>query len=213
MTPDSTGRCRSSEPNTAAAMVSRVRRLAALVALPLALALLAGCGKKGNGGLESGPTPVLGVHGTQKQAAPSLGFPGFATKNTTRVGGADPVADAAAVALAVYPGGTKANQPPAVAMADARDWRSATAAAALMGAPVRAPLLLSAGTDLPGATKTALDELRPTGSDPAGGGQVIAVGKTPTLPGRKVTRIAPRKPGPFELAAAVDRFLAAAKGK
>ena len=33
-----------------------------------------------------------------------LGFPALATKNTTRVGGEDPVADAAAVATAVYPG-------------------------------------------------------------------------------------------------------------
>ena len=41
-------------------------------------------------------TPVLGQSGDEEPAGPALGFPVFATKNTTRVGGADPVADAAA---------------------------------------------------------------------------------------------------------------------
>src|SRR3954454_24192379 len=112
--------------------------------LLLALVLLAaGCGGGNKGSSPAQRQPVVGKRSDDSDAAKSLGFPGFATKNTTRVGGADPIADAAGVARAVYPGGTRANRPPAVAMADARDWRSATAAAALMGAPVRAPLLLS----------------------------------------------------------------------
>src|SRR5919199_6267888 len=47
--------------------------------------------------------PVLGQRGDEKPAGPALGFPVFATKNTTRVGGADPVADAAGVAQAIFP--------------------------------------------------------------------------------------------------------------
>ena len=47
--------------------------------------------------------PVLGQEGDEEAAAAGLGFPGFATKNTTRVGGADGIANAAAIAQAVYP--------------------------------------------------------------------------------------------------------------
>lgn len=190
-----------------------MRRPARLAALASAAVLVAGCGGGGGDDASPAPVPVLGGKGEQRQAAPSLGFPGFATKNTTRVGGADPVADAAAVALAVFPPGEDAPRPAAVALADARDWRPATAAAALMAPPVRAPLLLSTGTDMPQASQEALERLKPTGSEPAGGGEVVAVGRTPKLGGRKVTRIEPKKSGPYELAAAVDRFLTAAKGK
>jgi hypothetical protein len=208
-------------------MVAAVRRPSALVALLcslLACVLVAGCG----GGSDGTSTPQGGVSGVSKlkrsapktgadstsdKAAASLGFPDFATKNTTRVGGADPITDAAGVALAVFPSGSKASRPKAVALADARDWRPATAAAALMAPPIRAPLLLSAGNDLPSTTRQAIDTLKPSGSDAAGGGQVIAVGQTAKVPDKHVTRIAPRRPGAAELAAGVDRFLSAARGK
>src|SRR6478735_7573273 len=136
-------------------MVPAVRRSPAPAALLLAVLAcfgLTACG--GGGSSEIKTTPEGGVSGTsrlkrsppessagstQDGAAAALGFPAFATKNTTRVGGADPITDAAGVALAVYPGATKAQRPKAVALADARDWRPATAAAALMAPPVRAP--------------------------------------------------------------------------
>jgi hypothetical protein len=188
-----------------------VHRLA--VPLLLVAGVLAACG--GSSGSSTGdgasPIPVLSVSGGENRAPATLGFPGFATKNTTRVGGADPVADAAAVALAVFPSRSAATRPAAVAVANS-DWRAATAAAALMAPPVRAPLLLSDGNDLPVATRAALDSLRPRGSAPAGGGQVIAVGVDPALAGRRVTRIFNRRPGVAALAAAVDRFLSAARG-
>ena len=44
-------------------------------------------------------------------AAGDLGFPAFATKNTTRVAGVDPIADAAGVALAVFPSTGDVNGP------------------------------------------------------------------------------------------------------
>src|SRR5206468_11587811 len=65
------------------AMRARTLLAAALACLPLALA--AGCGK----GTAPRNQPVIGVRGTEKQAAEGLGFPSFATKNTTRIGGAD----------------------------------------------------------------------------------------------------------------------------
>ena len=58
------------------------------------------------------PAPKIVVHTKkgQPKAAQDLGFPEFATKNTTRVAGADPVASAAGVALAAFPstGGSRA---------------------------------------------------------------------------------------------------------
>ena len=62
--------------------------------------LLAGCGGKS---ASKSTQPNLGAKGTDTQAAQGLGFPAVATKNTTRVGGADPVANAAAVSQAVFP--------------------------------------------------------------------------------------------------------------
>ena len=154
--------------------------VAAARALPLmlVLALLAGCG----GGDKKSPSkpqrhPVVSK-GTDTEAATDLGFPGFATKNTTRVGGADPVADAAGVAQAIYPSRSRDTRPAAVTIVDGKDWQAAISAAQLMSRPLRAPLLLSDGEDLPDASKTALDELGPTGAEQAGKAQVIRVGKT-----------------------------------
>src|SRR6185312_9710323 len=135
------------------ATLSRMRRVAAVLTGALALAA-SGCGHGGSGGSgATGGTPTgpatIGQPGTSTQAAKALGFPDVATKNTTRVGGADAVADAAAVAVAVYPGATPQSRPPAVALVDKSDWRAALAASALMGAPIRAPLLLADGNELP----------------------------------------------------------------
>src|SRR3954464_12554110 len=104
---------------------------AALLACVLAV-LAAGCGKQTG----SGNQPVVGVKGSERQAAQGLGFPAFATKNTTRVGGGDAIADAAAVARAVYPAVTGGTRPDAVTLVDQRDWRSAVAASVLMSRPV-----------------------------------------------------------------------------
>src|SRR5439155_757536 len=84
-------------------------------------------------------------------------------KNTTRIGGADPVADAAAVARAIYPGTTPDSRPDAVTLVP-QDWATATAAAALMAPPVRAPLLFSDPKSLPAGSEEALRALGPRGS-------------------------------------------------
>ncbi|MGB2711424.1 MAG: hypothetical protein WBC33_07890, partial [Conexibacter sp.] len=61
-----------------------LRRRIALAGL---LALLAGCG----GGQRGLDAPRIGQDGDAENASQQLGFPGFATKNTTRVGGADAI--------------------------------------------------------------------------------------------------------------------------
>jgi hypothetical protein len=185
-------------------------RLAVLAPAAIALALAAaGCGRGGHSDRSGGPR--LGVKGEESQAAADLGFPGFATKNTTRVGGADPVADAAAVARAVHPGGAPSRRPRVVTLADGRDWQSALAASVLASAPLRAPVLLSDGKDLPAGTADVLRSLAPHGASEIAGGQVIRVGDVPRPTGLRSTDLAGRDP--FTLARAIDALQAAASGR
>jgi hypothetical protein len=183
-----------------------------LLLLTLLLAVVvAACG---GGGDEKGSgerdTPLLGRGGDEERAAEGLGFPGFATKNTTRVGGADPVADAAGVAQAIYPSRSRDTRPAAVTLVDVRDWRAAISAAQLMSRPLRAPVLFSEGDQLPEATQTALDALGPTGARQAGNAQVIRIGKTARPEGLRSSDV--EGADPAALAQSVDRLHAAAAG-
>jgi ell wall binding domain 2 (CWB2) len=176
---------------------ARIVGLAACVAL-------AGCGGattrlivKTTSAASSSPSP-----------AASTGFPVLATKNTTRVSGADPVSDAAGVALAVFPSAVAGTHPTAVTIAPTDDWQAAIAASVLMAPPIRAPILLSGAGALPPETANALNLLAPTGSAPADGAQVIRVGDVPAVKGLRGTAISGS--GPYALAAAIDRFASAA---
>ncbi|HEU4977850.1 MAG TPA: cell wall-binding repeat-containing protein [Solirubrobacteraceae bacterium] len=181
-----------------------MRRTAAALT---ALVLLAGCGGGSKAPLGH---PKIGAKSSDKEAATELGFPSFATANTTRVGGADATADAAAVARAVYPGGSPESRPPAVTLVDASDWRAGVAASVLMAHPLGAPVLLSDGATLPPASEDALNALQPTGAKAAGGAQVIRIGAVATPSGYRTAEIAGR--GPFALAHAIDAYVAAAHG-
>jgi len=183
--------------------------LSLLAATLMAVGLLAaGCGKDDD--RRSREEPSIGIKGNEKEAATDLGFPSFATKNTTRVGGADSDANAAAVARAVFPARTAASRPAAVTLTDGSDWRIALASSALMAPPIRSPLLLSDGDDAPAVTVEALRELAPTGSKAAGGAQVIRVGEVFRPARLKTTDITGKDP--FELARAIDAFGAATRG-
>ncbi|HEX5925111.1 MAG TPA: cell wall-binding repeat-containing protein [Baekduia sp.] len=187
-------------------------RLARIAAAVLFAALvLAGCGRNSDTSDQPRTTPTTGAKGTETTAAQDLGFPTFATKNTTRIGGADATADAAAAARAVYTGASRISRPQAVVLADDSDWRVGLAASVLMSAPIRAPLLYAHGADkLPPATQNALTALAPRGSKDAGGAQVIRVGDVPELDGTKTTDL--RGTGAFAQARAIDAFQAAARG-
>jgi hypothetical protein len=192
-------------------------RVRALLPAALAVLALAGCGGTTTLLHASGPSPTtvtVGVPSKTPQAAQKLGFPLLATKNTTRVNGADPSADAAAVALAVYPSVVAGTHPGAVALAPTTDWQAAIAASVLMAPPIRAPLLLSGPTTLPSATFDALAALGPTGSGPAGGAQLIRIGAVPKNVSTHPLRSAAIKgTDPYALAAGIDRFVSAAQGK
>jgi hypothetical protein len=189
----------------------------ALLACLALLALLAGCGggggddDDGNGGAVTEEAPVLGREGDDEEAATDLGFPAFATRNTTRVGGADAIADAAAIAQAVYPSRDRDTRPRAVTLVDAADWRVAVSAAQLMSAPLRAPVLFSDSGELPAASEQALGRLIPRGAEEAGGAQVIQVGDAAAAEGYKTTRV--EGADHAALAQAIDRLAIAASGK
>jgi hypothetical protein len=189
-----------------------MRRRAALLALIALLATaLDGCGGR-SGDLGGGATaPSSGAKGSEPDAAANLGFPSFATKNTTRVGGADAIANAAAVARAVFPGPSVQARPRAVALVDSGDWRVGVAAAVLSSQPVRAPILLTKASEMPAASSDALAALAPTGAKEAGGAQVIRVGTTPKPSGMRSAEIAGRDP--FALARAIDAYAAVLRGR
>jgi hypothetical protein len=132
---------------------------------------------------DSAPTEPM-THSTE-----ALGYPAFATGNTTRVGGSDAATNAAAVALAVFPSTTPAQRPAAVTLVDENDWAGGLAAAVLMAAPVRAPVLISSADELPDPTDEAFDALDPQGDKATGGASAFAIGDVATPDGAKVRRV------------------------
>lgn len=191
--------------------MSHQRIAGALVGL--AACLLAACGGDSAQAPErpaASPQPVLGGRATDASAATSLGFPGFATKNTTRVGGADPTANAAGAALAVYPARTPQTRPAAVALADAGNWQAAISAAQLAAEPIGAPLLLASGSQLPSASAEALRQLAPAGAETARKAQVLRIGTAARAPGAREINL--EGANPAALALAIDRLQTAAVG-
>jgi hypothetical protein len=209
----------------------RLRASAAIVCALLAV-ISAGCGggSKGNGtrtsasaatsatsssaSSSSSSTSTATSQGGSAQTAKSLGFPQTATRNTTRVAGSDPVADAAGVALAVYPSVASGTHPSVVTIAPSDDWEAALASSVLMAPPIHAPVLLSGSSSLPAPTANALKLLAPTGSGSVSGAQVVLVGKVPKPSGLRAATIGAggRGDDPYAAAAQIDRFATAADG-
>ena len=184
-----------------------MRRSVLIAALAACLLTIASCG----GGATRLIIRTTSTSASAASPAAGLGFPVLATKNTTRVSGADPIANAAGVALAVFPSALQGTHPTAVALAPTDDWQAALAASVLMASPIRAPLLLSGAGSLPPATSNALGLLAPTGSGPTAGAQVIRIGDVPAVKGYRGAAISGS--GPYALAASIDKFVSAAAGK
>ncbi len=176
--------------------------LVALAALPLA-----GCGKGGQSTSHSGGGgPLASVAPVAEEGAVTV-----TTRNTTRVGGADPVVDAAAIARVVYPGLTTGSRPQAVVIVDRGDWPAALAAAPFAAAPLNAPILYSEGGSLPQVTREALEAMHPTGSAALGGAQVLRIGTKASIPSGYVVRSLAQRDG-ASVATEAERVLAAATG-
>lgn len=122
-------------------------------------AILTACGATGGG---------LGASGESQTG----GIPTVATKNTTRIVGGDTTGDAAAVALAVWPGGGQ--HPHSVTLLPG-DWKAALAATPLVAPPFRSALLFAPDGDVPDITSSTLDRLAPTGVKTAGGVKRIRI--------------------------------------
>jgi hypothetical protein len=160
--------------------VSGVPNARAPAALLLSAVLIGGCG--GDRDLQPRPgespaSPVLGQRTDAEQPTGGpLGFPQAATKNTTRIGGTEPVITAAAVALAVHPSGVPSSRPAAVTLVDRSNWAAAISAAQLAATGIRAPVLMVDGTGTPTATQDALALLQPAGLDSLDDAQSFRVG-------------------------------------
>jgi hypothetical protein len=194
-----------------------LKGIAALVAIAIVFIAAAVIGGSGGSKSDSASPQAAPTTDGQTQAAPSqsveqLGFPGFATGNTTRVGGSDPAANAAAVALAVFPSTTPAQQPAAVTLVGEDDWPGAIAAAVLISAPVRAPVLISSPDGLPDPTAEALEALDPQGNRSTGGAAAFAIGDVETPDGTKATRVKAGDPATTAAAIAAlrDRLVGSA---
>ncbi len=179
----------------------------------IVLAIIGGSGSKKGGG-SAAPSPSTTV--AKGEAAPSpssspaesggetdpgssaeapstdaeeLGYPAFATANTTRIGGPDPATNAAATALAVFPSTNEKQRPVAVALVSGEDWAGAIAAGVLMAEPVGAPLLYGEAEGLPDATRAALESLQPQGGAASGGHAVLAIGDVKVPKGMGAAKI------------------------
>lgn len=190
-----------------------LRPLAAL--LVVALVALCGCSglneKSKNARTGTAPADISAQSGS-KSASAELGFPVTATRNTTRVAGADSVADVAGAVSAVFPATSSDNRPHAVAIVDKGNWQGAVAASVLMAQPLGVPILLSSGGKLPHVSSDTLKRLRPTGSALAQNAQIIRIGDTAAQISGYKTAIVPGT-DPYEVAAGIDRFFSVARAK
>lgn len=130
---------------------------AALLAVMAALAL-SGCELGDNQSLTG-----LTSESSSDDFARGTGSPALATKNTVRIPGEDPAANAAGAALTVFPSNNAFTRPTVVTVAGAQDWRAAVAMSVLSARPVSAAMLLSEQDDLPDITESAYTALNPTG--------------------------------------------------
>jgi Cell wall binding domain 2 (CWB2) len=156
---------------------------------------------------DDAPAPSVAVKDEdddEPQAAEELGFPAFATKNTTRVGGDDPTADAAGVALATFPSAGGIEGPAAVTLVPSSDWAAGIAASVLVSDPIRAPVLLSDRDSVPDQTETAIEALEPRGSPETSDAQAFRIGDV-RVPGDLRT-VAASGDDPAQLADSIDKL-------
>jgi ell wall binding domain 2 (CWB2) len=171
--------------------------------IPVALLLIAfgGCGAK---------TVRVTVGQIGAGSSATSGAPSVSTKNTTRIGGATPIEDAAAVARTVYPGATAGARPAAVVLVNPDNWAVALVTAALASAPLRAPLLYDAPGKLPDISAQTLRTIHPTGAHGLGGAQVVTVGGVAAPAGYTSRALAGNDP--YALAAAVEQLVSKTHG-
>ena len=162
-------------------LAAGVLGLAAIVALLVAINPFGG----GGGGETREVTIAVSTDNAQRAPVGTLGFPLVATRNTTRISGADPVSDAAAAALATHPPAPDAPRLEAATVVPDDDWQAGIAAAVLAGPPTRFPVLISQHGAVPDATGEALSQLNPRGGGGSGDAAVYSVDGASVPSGQK----------------------------
>jgi hypothetical protein len=160
------------------------------------------------GGGGNGETRVvtIAVATDNAQQAPvgTLGFPLVATRNTTRISGPDPTADAAAAALATHPPAPGAKPLQAAFVVPDDGWQAGIAASVLAGPPTRIPVLISGHGSVPDATTQALAQLNPHGSGASSNVQVYSVGGASVPSGLRSGQL--HGDTPAEIANSIDQL-------
>ena len=160
------------------------------IAIAIGLFVVAGIGLGlgyliyGQGGKSTNDatTPAAVVDPGVPDPGAGSGYPVLATRNTTRAWGGDSAGVAASVALATYPTAGGFGTAAATTIVPADSWQLSLAATPLTADPIGAPILLG-GEEVFEATASALDALKPTGLEAAGGTQAFVVGDL-TVPGK-----------------------------
>ncbi|HEV2772845.1 MAG TPA: cell wall-binding repeat-containing protein [Thermoleophilaceae bacterium] len=192
-------------------IVSGVLRARVPFPILLLVLLAAGCSL----GDRQGAAPSFTAEGGDSSSLEGLerfSLLSLATANTTRLGGRDAADDAAAAAVASYPGTSEQTRPSAVMLVDEDNWQGAVAASVLSGRPIGAPMLVTDGGEMPEVSEASLEQLNPTGSDLSRDAQVIKIGSDPPTPEDFRTALIGGE-DPYALAAAVDRFSTVARGE
>lgn len=185
---------------------------AAFLSIALIALALSGCSLTTSGGSSPSAPPAGGASPNDKNAIHQLGFPMTATRNTTRVAGSDPTADAAGTAAATFPSTSPTTRPPLIVLVDKSNWQGGIAAAELAGPTGHAAILLSDGGSLPEITSAALGRLQPTGTTLTTHTQVVRIGDQPPAPSGFATVKIPGS-DPYTLAAAIDHFVSVSRGR
>jgi hypothetical protein len=182
--------------------------LAAGAALIVGLVVVALVATDPFGGDDKGETRVvtIAVETDNAQQAPvgTLGFPLVATRNTTRISGPDPTADAAAAALASHPPARGAEPLQAAFLVPDENWQAGIAASVLAGPPTRIPVLVSQSGSVPDATAQALAQLNPRGGGASGDTQVYSAGGASVPSGLRSDEL--RGDSPAEIANSIDQL-------
>lgn len=173
----------------------------ALAALLLSAVAVAACGSDG--------APVTIAESGQQQAGAKADSPAVVagqpvTRNTSRIDGSTPIADAAEVALATHPRFQGAEPIEAAVIVPAQDWQAGIAASVLAGDPLRAPILLSQPGSVPDETAAALEALHPQGGSGPADAAAYTIGDVTVPDGLSSTDVGGE--GPAARAAKVDEL-------
>ncbi len=172
--------------------------LAGAIAVALVLLDVGGSEEEG----QAGPAPRVVIREDQPEAPPDVGFPEFASKNTTRIAGADAVTNSVGAVLAAFPSRGGVPGPDAVAMVAEEDWASGIAASVLVSDPIRVPLLVGTREEVPDLVLDALVSLAPPGSSATEDVQLFQIGDVAAPTGLRTRQVTPGNPA--EVAARVE---------